>query len=161
VEFCANETKYDRYLLLYVLGLAHRLEYRSCVERFLDGSAGGEVAGFALKILCDWWSLADEYHETISRFVEGVDWDTHADAQQFAVAVAGPYARDRADKELVALLLRVAVDEAVDGVVREDAIRALAVAMCMGLPPAGRRESLTSNWSLAVREAALAFVEPS
>jgi ribosomal protein S18 acetylase RimI-like enzyme len=158
-EFCADETKYDRYLLLYVLGLAHRVEYRLCVERVLDGSAGAEIAGFALKILCDWWGLADEYDEAIRRLVEGVDWDTHADAQQFALAVAAPYARDRIDRDLMALFLRIAADECVDAVVREDAVRALAVSMTMDLPPASRREPLSSDWSVAVVEAATEFVE--
>jgi hypothetical protein len=43
--------------------------------------------------------------------------------------------------------------------VREDAVRALAVSMTMDLPPASRGEPLSSDWSVAVVEAATEFVE--
>ena len=111
------------------------------------------LARIALIVLCSMWGLTAAYEPELVAFVRGVGWDSEEDVRQIAISILGRHLRDSPDSKSLALLLDVADDPLNEAIIREDAVRALAVAEGMdrgSMPPASRRESLDSDWSRAI-----------
>jgi hypothetical protein len=148
-----DQTQYDCYTLLHLLGLNPDMGYRPLVERYLVSPTDPMLARLALSILCDWWSLKDEYVDTVVEFVDGQPWDEDGDARQVAIRWAGEIIREDWDahRSLADRLLRIATDDAENPVLRDDATRALAIAEGITeLPPAAKLEHPSSAWSRQV-----------
>lgn len=118
----------DRYTLLYILGKANAQQYRQTVESYLEIEGDAMLARLALQILCDFWGQADRYVQQLSRFAEGVPWDSEGYARQMAISIAGRYLSSRSDPKLLRQLIRT-FEEDNDPLARDDAYRALARAV--------------------------------
>jgi len=141
---------HDRYTLIHILGRGGQTQRRGLVESYLDSPTDPLLARIALIALCDWWGLTADYLGRLESFARTVPWDVDQDVRQIALAIIGRYLRDHDEPRLFRTLLAIASDEAEWDLIREDAIRALAVATGSEqdqMPPASRREPVDSEWS--------------
>ena len=115
------------YDLLFVIGRAQAVEYRELVQRYLHSPGHPMHARIALQILCDWWSLGQEYRGHMIRFVVGVEWDL-ADGgyvQLAALSSAGELIAEHEDPALMRSILEVYDDPEANDVARAAAYGAL------------------------------------
>ena len=116
----------DLYTLLYTLGRSGAIEYRKLVEKFLYYPNDPMVSSMALKTLCDYWSLDEEYLREIKAFARGVEWDFDGDVRTIAISTAGEYLRRNPEKELLEILFKILEDENENKIDQESVFQALA-----------------------------------
>src|SRR5689334_13615513 len=78
----------DPYTLLYLLGRAGDVSYRSIVEPYIEGP-DDMLARLAMWVLCWYWGLTAEYTEQVVRFIRGVHWDQFGQCRLAAISIAG------------------------------------------------------------------------
>jgi hypothetical protein len=149
---------FDRYTLLHVLGRADQTQLREVVERYLCCPEDPQLSQLSLTILCTWWNLTEDYLGRVLEFVGSVHWDVDQEVRQTAIGILGRYIRSHRNLDLLARLLSVVEDQSEWTLIREDAVRALAVALghdLASMPPVSRREPLDSPWSHSIVAEAL------
>jgi hypothetical protein len=156
-ELTAPSTRFSRYTLLHIVGRGCGPERSDLVETFLTRQVDPPLVGLALRILCDWWSLADRYVDRMAEIAAGMDWDEDDEARLVGISLLGEYLRGHEDRHLLDLLLHTANREADSDVVRGAAVAALARALgreYAEMPSAARIEPVNSPWSRMIREEA-------
>ncbi|MBM7496986.1 hypothetical protein [Oerskovia paurometabola] len=101
------------------------------------------LSRLALQILGDYWGLSSDLLPELRRFLTGVDWDVEGDVRDVAISITGRHLREvGGPADLARMLMSIADDDSEFGLVREAALRALAV---------GLGDSLIETSSPAVR----------
>lgn len=112
----------ELYSIIYILGRADMLDipsniysvprglkYRPIIEKYLFYPDDPDVTIIALKTLCSYWDLTEDYVQEISQFIKKVDWDVDGQIAIIAMSIAGEYLKYtlNKDKKLLQLLLDV------------------------------------------------------
>jgi hypothetical protein len=145
----------DPYTLLHILGKAGATNYRGLVESFLQHREDPMVARLALQILGGFWGETDRYAPAMIEFAQGIDWDVENFVCLMALSLLGEHALRCKDARIIAILLRVFDNEALDPVVREEAYFALGRSIgkeWRDLPPKSR----LLDWDSDIDESILA-----
>ncbi len=116
----------EKYDVLHELGHQGNAQWAAAVEPYLESPSDPMLARLALEVLCVHWRLANEYRDHIVRFLQGIGWYNEEDVRQIAVYAAGEMLAHAQDRELLALLVRLAETDDRDTLVRDDALFALA-----------------------------------
>lgn len=95
------------YTLIHILGRAEAIKYRSKIEPFLDYPENPLISQIALKSLCTYWGLTEEYLEELKMFINGVEWDDFDDVRISAIGIAGEYLRLSLDPDLLHTLINL------------------------------------------------------
>lgn len=119
----------DKYTLLHILGRSNVVPDRELVEPYLDFALDPMVASMALKVLCDYWCLTEEYLDKLTQFVSGVGWDFDEDVRLVAISILGEFLRRKMDADYLKLLYYIYKDDNVFHVTRAAAYDAMARAM--------------------------------
>ncbi|GAA3007375.1 hypothetical protein GCM10020229_31350 [Kitasatospora albolonga] len=133
----------DLYTALHVVGLASSPAQAEAVRQYLLMPADPMLSRLALQILGDYWGLSSELLPELRGFLTGVDWDVDGDVRDIAISITGRHLRKvGGPADLAKKLMSIADDDSEFGLVREAALRALAV---------GLGDSLIETSSPAVR----------
>lgn len=133
----------DLYTALHVVGLAGSPAQAEVVRKYLRMPADPMLSRLALQILGDYWGLSSDLLPELRRFLTGVDWDVEGDVRDVAISITGRHLREvGGPADLARMLMSIADDDSEFGLVREAALRALAV---------GLGDSLIETSSPAVR----------
>lgn len=150
----------DLYTALHIVGIAGNSSMVDFVIPYLDAAHDPMLARLALQVLCRYWGLAERFIDRIRDFMLGVEWDEANDVRQVAISLAGQYLRDgNVAGELTEILVQIASDPT-DDILREDATRALAMAMgddLNSIPATVVGTSSDSHWSTDVMSRACAI----
>lgn len=138
------------YTALHIVARAGGREYENLISGFLTYESSPMLARLALQALCDWLEVCESYRDELVEFIRWVPWDHSDDVRQMAIAQAGKYLASRKDAALLQLLIDLAEDQAEMAITRDDAIRALARALCdprESLPVPSQIQDPKSPWS--------------
>lgn len=146
------------YTAIHILGISGNRESAELVEPYLRCPDDPMLSRISLEVLCGYWGLSDKYLADVREFMAGVAWDEDFDVRQTAIGLAGRFAGNGHDsQDLGRRLLSLAEDDQDDPLMRESAVRALAVSIGDprdSLPPASRRTPMTSAWTAQVLQRA-------
>jgi hypothetical protein len=143
----------QRYTALHIVARAGGPKYEALVARYLESPDQPMLARLALMALCEWMELAGKYKAELLRFMRWVSWDVGDDVRQIALSLAGNVVGQTGDAELLAALLEIAADTAELPITRDNAVRALAVALgeeTESMPPATRVLDPDSDWATRI-----------
>lgn len=154
----------DMYTALHILGVSAGPESSNLVEPYLHYPEDPMISRMAMEVLLGYWGLRKGYEDVLKEFMTGVTWDDEYDVRQAAIGFAGRFASDGEDRaDLTKRLLDIADDESDDELMREEAVRALAVAVGDPreiLPEASKRVALSSTWSAQILNRARQLLRP-
>jgi hypothetical protein len=97
----------NRYTLIHILGRAEAIKYRNLIEPFLHYPDDPLVSEIALKSLCTYWGLSEQYVDELKMFIKGVEWDDFDDVRMAAISISGEYLRSASNAELLHTLIDV------------------------------------------------------
>jgi hypothetical protein len=146
----------ERYSALHILGLTNSTQYRSAVEGFLTWPQDPMVSGMALKVLCRYWDLMDEYIDRVIHFLRGAEWDEEDWCRLAATNVCGSYLAVKRNVALLEAVVCLFDDRSVKPLIRESAYIAMCEAGGMlpkDLPSGGGKmeERGRIDWSIVDR----------
>ena len=147
-ELGRRDTAHNRYTLLHALGKGVmrspaplRAGDIDLVASFLVEGVDAELAGLALRVLCQMWGVGDRFEAELERFCKGVPWDNeYSDLAEAAVGCLAVVIRGVGHHRLLAVLLdRIT---GLSGDVLAEAATLTAIGRALGadwsqLPPVG------------------------
>jgi hypothetical protein len=99
------------------------------VEKYLDydSDADSLIASMALKVLCEYWNMAEAYIDVLLKVVnvKPEESERMSYALHMAMSIAGEFLRDHDSASLLEALLRRVEDTAFDDLTREIAYSSL------------------------------------
>jgi hypothetical protein len=132
----------EQYTALHIVARTCDPRFEGLVASFLESPDNPMLSRLALQALCLWLEKTDSYIADVERFVDGVAWD-FGDVRSMALEVAGSYLQAHRSG-LLFRLIGIAESELEARTVRENAIRALAVAL------SDKTEDLTASKKVEV-----------
>ena len=123
-----NPCDSELYNCLFIVGLMGSPEHTKIIIKFLHCPEDPMLSALALKILCIYWQLSENYLNEIKQFINGVEWDELDDIRTSALRCGGEYLKTNDDDELLKLIYDVFINEIEDSVIQESAYSALAMA---------------------------------
>ena len=117
------------YQLLHILGRANATEYEELVKAHLEYTEEPDIVGFSIKILCDYWCMAQKYLPDLKRLIQNNSWDEFEEARTRAIGISGYALRQVPDKDLRRTILTFLRDEGEDVFVRLMAYTALVTSL--------------------------------
>lgn len=103
-QTCNND---DLSTCIYILGRSGAEQYREQIEKYIYFKSNEWVCIQALRTLCTYWLLTNDYLEEIKMYIKGADWDDTDDIRIHAIGIAGNYLRKNHDSDLLRLLVEI------------------------------------------------------